>query len=116
MAARRCSTCSINWPLHAKACGKCGGGLWHINEADPDGDEAAGVSDDEDAGVAKSNSKVVDYRRSEFLRMGLDSARSEIAAAARGGIDQQGYAVDLHEFEDLVASGSSPETAYRILF
>lgn len=67
-----------------------------------------------DAGVFAANDKVVSWRREEFLRMGLDTARAEIAACTRRPLDG-GWQVDLHEFAGLRAAGASAVQAYRIL-
>lgn len=41
MAAKRCSTCGINWPLNVDKCPKCGDGTWPLKEGYPDEDARA---------------------------------------------------------------------------
>jgi hypothetical protein len=38
MAAKRCSSCSINFPTTTDRCPKCGGSIWWNSEANPDAD------------------------------------------------------------------------------
>lgn len=114
MAARRCSTCGKNWPLHRHACPDCGGPLWHLNEGEPDDTEDARADEEVDAGVFDSNGKVVEYRVSRFVAMGL-SFDDAVKAAKLRDLESQGYAVDLHRFEDLRKAGASAVQALEIL-
>lgn len=121
MAARRCSTCGVNYRLSVHSCPDCGGELWHSNTSTPDADVTAS-RDDEVAGVFKANEKVDEYRFERFIVLGLDVERAEQAAIERATHGDGGYRVDLHAFEDLVRpkrpgrGACAPEIAFEILF
>jgi hypothetical protein len=89
MAARRCSTCSINFPLHVVVCRRCGGQLWHAEalEVDEDWLEYQALEEDERAELLASALKPqrtdTMWREERFLALGFTIPQAERLAAAR---------------------------------
>jgi hypothetical protein len=81
VAARRCSTCSINWPLNQQRCGSCGGSLWHLNNGEPDEQR-------EDTGLAAAPPKRGDpagWRVMQFERIGFTPLQAITLSNTRDG-------------------------------
>jgi hypothetical protein len=51
LSAKRCSTCSINYPLHVSKCPVCGEHVWHGTNVDVDADWQEAVKRLKDGGA-----------------------------------------------------------------
>lgn len=101
--AMRCFTCGINWHLTFTKCPNCESPLERIGDEPPDDEETISLA------LAKLKEKpdpTPEWRKAEFIRMGLAENRAGRAARSK---------VDLHEFARLIEKGAAPDTALDIL-
>ena len=118
MPARRCSTCSINYPTNRGIlkCEVCGDPAdWMVN-LEPDEDWAQKVARakrvEEDRGsLSTTEGQIVAWRFGQLVEAGYAPADAERLAHRYFGPER----VDLHKAIELVKSGCDPETAGRIL-
>lgn len=115
MSTRRCSLCAVNYPVGPdyEECPICEGETSYFTNIKPHKDWKDRVEDAKRPKEAATN-KVDLHRTERFRRAGLDLERAMVYAGMKVTVDG-GYAVDLHEFEKLVADGCDPDTAARIV-
>lgn len=105
MAARRCSTCAINYPTSVMRCHACGADTDWLNGAEADTDWQQEI-DSRLAAPRTEEDRVEAWRIERCLDFGYSKLMA-LSLAVSG--------VDLHQLEDLIAAGCPLDLAAKII-